>query len=74
MKRHLICCHRVPSDVLCELNFNVERLRKLAQDRPALDELPIQPRRDEKGKERGGEEAAEEEDRQTAGKWEESDD
>ena len=74
MKRHLICCHRVPSDVLCELNFNVERLRKLAQDRPALDELPIQPRRDEKGKERGGEEAEEEEDRQMAGKWEESDD
>ncbi|KAL7072883.1 hypothetical protein ACQ4LE_008052 [Meloidogyne hapla] len=48
MKRHLICCHQVSLDLLINLNFNIERLRKLSTSRPSLDELPIQPRRDGK--------------------------
>jgi hypothetical protein len=38
-------------EILQQMQFDVERLRKLAINRPAKDELPIQPRRDDtKGK------------------------
>lgn len=46
MKRHLITCHQVPLEVLNEVNFDVERLRKMSAQRPTLEELPVQPRRD----------------------------
>nr|CAD2166711.1 unnamed protein product [Meloidogyne enterolobii] len=48
MKRHLICCHQVSLESLTNLNFNIERLRRLSTTRPELDELPILPRRDGK--------------------------
>nr|CAD2182755.1 unnamed protein product [Meloidogyne enterolobii] len=48
MKRHLICCHQVSLESLTNLNFNIERLRRLSTTRPSLDELPILPRRDGK--------------------------
>ncbi|KAL3072377.1 hypothetical protein niasHT_034061 [Heterodera trifolii] len=46
MKRHLVTCHQVSVSLLNRIHFDVERLRKLSEQRPNLNELPIRPRRD----------------------------
>lgn len=69
-------------EILQQMQFDVERLRKLAINRPAKDELPIQPRRDDtKGKgtaaerkdekeEEFGDEEEEREDDEEGEEWE----